>query len=209
MKTNNTILKRISIMIFISIVTALGFLISCEKENIQPAEPQNLKSSQKVPDELLPLPEICSEIIQKDLIFKNVYKVGDVYLFNDTKYFYVHILARKGTYLRNAYLHAGPMENIPMTEDMNPDVEQFKYKITQNDFSLVRRFKIRLSELEGKFIVSLAVQTRNDKYDSQNDFVKYNLAWASGKLYGSTKPGRLFIYTKGICRIDEPITFNE
>lgn len=209
MKTNKTILKRISLMLFISIVTALGFLISCEKENIQPVGPQNLKSSQKVPDELLPLPEICSEIIHKDLLLKDNSKVGDIYLLNDSEYFYVHILARKGTLLHNAYLFAGLMERIPMTDEMNPDVERFNYKIIQDDFSTVRRFKIPLKELSGKFIISLAVQTKDDELSLNEDFIKYHRAWADGKIYGKTYIGRLFTYTKGICRIDEPVAFNE
>lgn len=209
MKTNKTILKRISLMLFISVVTALGFLISCEKENIQPVGPQDLKSSQKVPDELLPLPEICSEIIHKDLLLKDNTKIGDVYLLNDAHYFYVHVLARKGTLFHNAYLYAGLMENIPMTREMNPDVERFTRIIKQDDFGTVRRFKIPMKELSGKFIVSLMVQTKDDKLSIQEDFVKYFRAWADGKLYGNTNIGRLFTYKKGICRVDDPVAFNE
>lgn len=210
MKTNNTVWKRVSLMLFISVITGLGFLISCEKENIRPVGAQELKTHPELPAELLPLPLICGEIAHRNLILEDNRKVGDVYLLNDRKYLYVHVLARDGIRLRNAFLFTGKMEAIPLSESMDPLISSFPYSISTNEFSTVKRFKIDLRNLSDKFIVSLMVQTTKRKISESENLMRYNNAWADGKLYGDRILGRLFTYKKGMCSNEnEPVAFDE
>jgi len=107
MKAKNTLWKRISVALVLSVAATFGFLISCEKENIQPLKDNSIKSAEAESQaELFPLTEICGNIQQKALLIGSRTKAGDVYIFNDTKYLYVHVIAGKSLSMKNVYLYA-------------------------------------------------------------------------------------------------------
>jgi hypothetical protein len=211
MKTNRLLWKRISLLLLFSIVISLSFLISCEKENITPNEPKIVNRNNDNRDELLALPQLCSEITYKNLLLKNNSRVGAAYFFNDREFFYAHIVAQESYKFKNAYLNTSLLDEIPLTVDLNPDYGRFNHKIETETYTRVFRFKIPIEQLKGQFIVSLAVQTlgTSDSDELKLDISRYQLAWADGKSYGSTILGKYFTYKKGICLYDDPVSVNE
>lgn len=213
MKTNITLWTRIVLMLIVGATTTYGLLISCEKEEIQPMQNQTIKSNQRVPDELMPLPDICGEIEHKDLKLSNRSKVGDVYIFNDRNNLYVNVLVLKGTLMKNAYLYIGTMDKIPLTMDMDPNFMRYTYIETSEHYGRYRKFIIPLSALSKRFTMSLMAETKVEKIgDDQNDETDlvpvdgeksyYGNAWADGKLFGEINTGRFFTYLLKGCDVD-------
>lgn len=208
MKTNRKIWKRISLILFVSIITALGFLISCEKENIQPNSLKSFENDKSLPQEMEGLSRVCGEVHQKNLLLENGKRVGKVYIYNDTKYVYAYIFSARGWSLKNAYLFAGLKGYIPSTREGNPDVHSFNHIVRAIEWSITRRFKFLLSELPPKFVVALMVEAKSHvaPVDANSLIQK---TWADGKLFGTTEFGRVFNYTRGVCLVDTPVELEE
>lgn len=208
MKAKNTLWKRISVALVLSVAATFGFLISCEKENIQPLQDNAIKSSAAEPEsELFPLTEICGEIQQKALLIGDRTKAGDVYIFNDTKYLYVHVSALRFFELKNVYLYTGPRVDIPLTIAGDLAYKRFNHVLLSDVFSNTKRFKIPLSELNGRFVVSLRADVKRDIGNSS--LVRLSEAWADGKPFGITTFGRIFSYETTICLINDPASLDE
>lgn len=197
MKKNNTIWKKISMVSVFAATATFGLLLSCEKENITtPNDPDN-RSAQSVemPIELYPQFGVCGNIQKKDLVVGDRKDIGDVYVFNDTKYFYVHAIADGRHLLRNAYLFTGTREEIPeINGDLNFDL--FTHSIQALAYNSSRNFKIPVKDLKGKFLVSLMVEAKPKYAQSAGPQFK---AWADGYKYGNRVIGRIFTYVKGVC----------
>lgn len=213
MKTNIIIWTRIVLILIVGATATYGLLISCEKEEIQPLQQQSYKSDQKVPKELMPLPEICGDIEHKDLRSKDRTKVGDVFIFNDRNNLYVNILALKGTLIKNVYLYTGAMDKIPLTLDMDPNFARFTYIETSENYGRFRKFIIPLSALSNRFTMSLMAETKavriEDDQNSETDLTPvdgekpyYGRAWVEGKPYGEINMGSLFNHLLDKCDSD-------
>lgn len=206
MKAKNTIWKRISVALVLSVATTFGFLISCEKENIQPLQDNAIKSADE-DEELFPKTDICSEIIQKDLLIGDRQKAGDVYIFNDAKYLYVHVSAGKFFLLKNAYLFVGSREELPITISGDLAFRRFNYIRLADNYSVARRFRVPLALLDGRVVVSLKVETKREFGESS--IANLNEAWADGRPFGITKFGRVFSYTRVNCLTNDPVFLDE
>lgn len=212
-KSKKALWTRITLVLVVVSLGTYGLLLSCEKEVIQPMHPQTLKSGESIPDELMPLPEICGEIEHKDLMSKNRTKVGDVFIFNDRNNLYVNILALKGTLLKNVYLYTGIMDKIPLTLEMDPNFTRFTYIETSEHYGRYRKFIIPLSALTNRFTMSLMAETKavriDDNQTSETDVTPvdgektyYGRAWVEGKPYGEINTGSLFNHLLDKCDSD-------
>lgn len=200
MKKNKSNWKNLLLVIGISSVATCGLLLSCEKETIKPEENYMNKSSQgaEMPQELFRPLQICGTIQKKDIVVGERKDIGDMYIFNDTKYLYVHAIADDRFLLKNAYLFTGLREEIPETAEGNLNYELFTHTQEALSYARSRHFKVPLSELHGKFLVSLMVETK--PVNAQSSAFNFN-SWADGYTYGVTpnKIGRIFTYIKGVC----------
>lgn len=208
MKAKNTIWKRISVALVLSVAATFGFLISCEKENIQPLQDNSIKSAEaESQSELFPLTEICGSIHQKALLIGSRTKAGDVYIFNDTKYLYVHVSAGRYYEMKNVYLFAGSREDLPLTIGGDLAVKRFNHVMLSDVYTSTRRFKIPLSELEGRFVVSLKAEVKRNMGESS--LSRLSEAWADGKPYGITSFGRVFSFETTNCLINDPVSLDQ
>jgi hypothetical protein len=216
MKTNISLWTRIVLLLILGATATYSLLISCEKEDIQPIRSQTLKNGQSAPNDLMPLPEICGEIEHKDLKASDKTKVGDVYIYNDRNNMYVQVMSLKGTLLKNAYLFVGSMDRIPLTPNMDPDVDRFTYIESSERYDRSRKFIIPLSALDNRFTMSMMVETKavkpsggeNDasglsSIDSEKPY--YGTAWVEGKPYGEVNSGMFFNYLIERCEIDHSV----
>lgn len=203
MKAKRNLWTRISIVLVFSILTTLGFLISCEKENIQPLNDNPVKSAQSDEDaalkEINQTQDLCGEVERKALLIDNGKQVGFVFVYNDTKYYYVQALAIQGFYFKNAFLYTGTREALPLTAKGNLDFKSFNH--IQESMGLVKviRFKVPLAETHTNFVSSLMVQTNFG--DSER--IAPHRAWADGRTYGVTLFGKVFSYEKNFCEADD------
>jgi len=213
MKNRKSIIARLTVLLGITILAVLGILISCEKENFTPiSENSMVKTAQTdLTSNELPMVDICGTMMSKKLLTDQKKEVGTAFLFNDTKYFYVHAAVNADYKVKNAYLFTGKKDEIPLTTAGDPDFQHFNHQIVNQGFSTVRSFKIPLEELTGKFSVALMLQVlpKNDTYT----FLKLK-AWGEGQSFGTTigKRGMFFPYEKGVCLYidrDEPAAANE
>jgi hypothetical protein len=184
----------------ISFIATCGLLLSCEKETIIPEQKNTNRSNEEVnmPEELERPRQICGPVKKKDLLANGRRDIGDVYIFNDTKYLYVNAIADNYNLFKNAYLYTGSKSEIPETREGDLNYQMFTH--TQETLSYERRrtFKIPLSGLPGRFIVSLMVETKAEKAQDI-DYIFHS--WADGHPYGVTtgEIGRIFSYLKGVC----------
>ncbi len=187
-------------MVFLfSTILILGGVLSCEKANISPMNTQSAEKAIPKPngDDYIDFRNICSEMTMKAILLENRQKIGFVYLYNDPKYLYVHLISESEFYFQSAYLYTGPERSIPMTEDGDLDFSRFTHVISSSELSKVRRFKVPLEQLQGKFRVSLMVEAQIPL--EGGGFVRPMRAWAEGHFLGANVPGTYFDYIKGIC----------
>lgn len=205
MKAKRNLWKRVSIVLVFSILTTLGFLISCEKENIQPLNNDSMRLAQADEDDAVrdinQSYNLCGEVQRKSLLLDNGKQVGFVFVYNDTKYFYVQVVAMRGLYFKNAFLFTGTREELPLTKG-NLDYKAFNHIKESPGLVKTIRFKIPLEETHTDFVSSLMVQTNFG--DVQSDLHK---AWADGRTYGETQFGKVFSYSKNFCEIDNIADF--
>lgn len=213
MKTKITFWTRLSFAVAFVISSAYLSLVSCEKEKIQPTQIQSVKSDLDPTEELMPLPIICGEMEQRDLLIDNKIKVGDIYISNDRNNLYVYVVAIKGRLLKSAYLFTGLKENIPFAHGNVPDVARFSFVEESEEFVRMKRFIIPQSALQNRFTMSLMVETKGNiashEYDGQDGIEAnesgreyYNRAWAQGDVFGYLNQGKLFTYSMKFCGAD-------
>lgn len=208
MKTKTTVWKRLSLMMLLFISTSVVILYSCEKENIQPIRQDQVKTQAPLPQEISNQKDICGRVVISDLLNEEgKIKVGDVYAFNDTKYFYLYVIAKKGYTIKNAYFFVGTREELPLTFRGDLDFKDFNHNIYSRDFVRLRSFKIPLTEMHKLSTMSLMVQTRNNLIPNQFD--NLSRSWADGKEVGSLYNGRIFSYEETLCMVNDPISVNE
>lgn len=213
MKNTKSIIARLTVLFGITILAALGILISCEKENFTPISENSMEKSVQsdLTSNEMPIVDVCGTMMSKKLLTDQKKEVGTAFLFNDKRYFYVHAAVNADYKVKNAYLFTGKKEEIPLTTAGDPDFQHFNHQIVNQGFSTVRSFKIPLEELTGKFSVALMLQIlpKNDSYN----FLKLK-AWGQGQSFGANvgKRGMFFPYEKGICLYidrEEPAAANE
>lgn len=211
MKTKKTLWKRISIVLALSIVTTVGILYSCEKENIAPSiAPSSevpMRVNEELPRDIFGDKRICGTVIRKDLLLEGVGRVGNVFLFNDTKFFYVYVVANRGYGLKDAYLFNGTRADLPLTMDGDLEYKRFNNTITADEFIRSRNFKIPLAQMHAISVNALALEMKN--LNPTNEASRPKIAWADGKQIGNFSLGRVFQYTKGVCLINDPISAEE
>lgn len=196
-------MKKSNVKYFLILaVAALGIgavsMYSCEKETILPNEENLTKVDIDLKTEMPVASSICGEMIQQTIVKADGKVVGEAYYYNDTKYFYVILSTGRGYYMQDAYMDIqNDTRSFPTDKDGNPHVSEFKYSITGNPLSNVRKFRVDLSEMQGKSYISVTAQIRNFL---KGKFVgKYERAWIEGRAYGTTEKGRMFLYTKSAC----------
>ena len=203
MKAQKTLWIRILAIFFLSGITAIGILYSCEKEIIQPSSKNNLKeNSITIPsDEARETIFICGKAINKDLIDTENNKVGKVTVSNDAKYFYVRIIAQPGYALASSYLYTGLDSNLPMDANGDLNFAGFNSTMLVREYIRERNFSVPLRELPDEFTASLMVQVAH-MFDPDG-FVYRKAAWADGVVIGNVNMGRFFTYRKANCQIQE------
>lgn len=207
MKAKRTLWKRVSLLLVFSILTTLGFLISCEKENIQPLNDNPMKSMQATEEdaisEINQSYDLCGEVQRKALLIDNGKQVGFVFVYNDTKYYYVQALALRGFYLKNAFLFTGMRADLPLNSKGNLDYKAFNNIKTSEDLVKTIRFKIPLSETHTNFASALMVQVNFGNTRP----IRLHKAWADGRTMGLSEFGRAFSYEKNFCQADDSAEF--
>jgi len=74
-------------------------------------------------------------------------------------------------------------------------------------YTSTRRFKIPLSELDGRFAMSLKAEVKRDIGESS--LSRLSDAWADGKPFGITTFGRVFSFETTLCLINDPVGLDE
>ena len=171
---------------------------SCEKEQITPSsgvtgETLELKS-------VMPrASKICSEIVTKRMYRQGTKEfVGTAYLYNDPEHFYVLLFAEKGHYFKDAYMTSGASyKDFPFNSDGNLAFTDFKYSITSEPLSNVRRFIIPIGDIKDKKFMSVMAQVRHSNYA---DFKQR--AWVAGRYLGSDQAGQGFVHEVELCKTE-------
>lgn len=207
MKTKKKIWISLSLGLAVSVITIVGVLYSCEKQDIQPMSSNDsvMKTDSDLPIDIFDGRDICGEIERKALVVDGMGRVGSVFVFNGTKYFYVYVSAFRNFSLRNAYLFTGTRAELPLNLDGDLEIKRFQHQIISDEASTTRVFRIPISEMHGRSVISLMVQAKND----QGDFSRYKNAWAQGKEYGTITIGHVLTYDKRICLVNDPVGFDE
>lgn len=198
--------------LFASVVVALGVVAvsvySCEKEVITPNNLTTEGTEMKT-DVNIPIPgSICGKIQQKGLIKVNDQEVGEALVYNDTKYFYVQLTTNRGYYMMDANMHiCTKFEEIPVDKYSNPDISRFTYSISGKPLSTVRKFRVALTEMNGNSLVTVTVKTKYLR--KGDDPIRFERAWVDGRSFGTTEPGRVFAYEKGLCLENQETAVDE
>jgi hypothetical protein len=198
--------------VFASLALALGIVAvsvySCEKEVIVPNDASSTADRSNV-EVTLPVPgSICGKIEQKAVILAGDEEIGEALIYNDVKYFYVHITTIPGYYMKDANMHiCKDFNQLPLDEKGNPDISKFTYSIVDKPLSTVRKFRVGLQEMSGVSNISVAIQTKHLRKSETDE--KYEIAWIDGRKYGTTVPGRVFGYEKTVCLENQETSVNE
>jgi|GEM_PF-2046480 len=205
MKKNKSTLFKVSMVALITLITTLGILISCEKENFSPLKQESRQQSE-MPVEILqefPTVGFCGHVVSKRILLFEKNIVGTAFIFNDRNYLYVHAIAHEGIKFHNAYLYAGMKDEVPMTSSGDPNYKGFANKIENAGLTTARTFKVPLKFLGGNFALSLMLEVKHESSDG-NMMIPLH-AWAEGYAIGEHlgQKGLMFAYRKGICLYEE------
>ncbi|MEY3236148.1 MAG: hypothetical protein RI883_249 [Bacteroidota bacterium] len=198
MKKLNTSWKSLIVLSFFSIISTLGLFISCEKESIEPLNNLQMKTDQGNPHDHLQKENICSEVLERDLLLNDNQTVGTTYIYNDPHFLYVDVYAPRDYSFKNAHLYLGELENMPTL--INGDLNYKRYQYF-NESSVLRKeikFKIPLADLHKKFVVSMMVQTKSERLDEMN----FSNSWIEGDGGSTWVIGRFFQHNTVYCEIN-------
>lgn len=191
--------KRTKLQYFIiaavlSIAVVSVSVYSCEKQNFSPNTDEAVAD---LPDRFISEPgAICGEIVEKRIMKDASGDIGEALIYNDAKYFYVLLTAKRGHYMKDAFMHVcDRYSEFPLDRNGSPSLFMFEYKIKNQPVSSVRKFRIPISEISGNNYVAVAVEFNNTGNNNQ----EYKLAWIDGKFLGTEQPGRSFTFTKVNC----------
>lgn len=202
MKTKKTYWKRVTAVLLVSIISAVGVLYSCEKENIQPIRQDSIEKGGIAINE-----PICGTVITKDLYDKENKRYGTVSFHNDARFLYVKAVANRGHAFKNAYLFVGSREELPLNVRGDIQYKSFKNFTLIPDLVHEHNFQFPLAGLPRSFMVSFMTQVPHPLNDENT--LRYANAWADGKMVGDQNGGRIFIYKRAICKVDIPEEFDQ
>lgn len=182
-------------------------VFSCNKENMSPdLSIDEIRVDQTGYIEEFVLAEVCGPIKSIDIVNPNGKVIGEAFVYNTDRFFYLSLVTSRGFEMRNVWLHlAGSTHEIPLTHNGYPSFREFRYRIIDESSAPVRTFKIPLSELNGYSIVTARAEARQTAIDDS----KYFSAWIDGKHYGESFNGRMFTYEKTICYEEQGTEDNE
>jgi hypothetical protein len=193
-------MKKSNLKFFlIAAVLVLGVVVvsvySCEKQTFVP---QTTDSVSNDATRFITEPgAICGEMTEKLILKADDRAVGQALVYNDTKYFYVIMTPNKGYLLGNAFMEVGrDMKEIPSDGNRNPILSEYSYTIDSKPSSTFRKFRIPVSELTGNNFVSVAVEAVSSKASLNKSF----MVWVEGEFMGTEQKGRIFTYTKQVCK---------
>lgn len=206
---NNSAKYLIAAMIIAVGIVGVTFY-SCEKEEITPMEAtvdNTIKANDQETDEekfSFDNPQnICGEMSSNYMLSNEGKAVAKYFCYNDNDFFYMALIARKGMVINEAQLQlTTDFEKIPLDEQGNPDFKNFKHTIQGVEASVQKVFRIPISEVHGKTLVTGTAMVT----DMMTDNNKPYRVWVAGKEFGNSLKGRVFNYTKGVCLIDQPAT---
>jgi hypothetical protein len=204
MKSKRKIMWRLTGLFGAIILGVLLFFISCEKETIAPESSQRNVYNEKEAEDVKLFPEYCGELMKKSIFLKDGVKVGDAYLFNDTKFLYVRLVASDQRLFHYAYLFAGDGSMVPLDQNKNPLFKAFPYKMEADNLTEVRRFMIPLSELPEIMDISLMVEVSMVAQSIKTVQGRFQQAWVEGRNYGYSSFGKMLSYERRSCTRVEP-----
>lgn len=204
MKSNRKIMWRLTGLFGATVLGVLLFFISCEKESVAPETSQNNVYGEKETEDFKMFPDYCGELMKKDIFSQDGHKVGDAYLFNDTKYLYVRLVASDLHLFHYVYLFAGKQGTVPVDQNKNPLFKEFPYKIEVDNLTKSRRLMIPLSELPIMMDVSLMVETKKETQAITIPRSRFQHGWVESRYYGNGFSGKIFSYERRFCNRDEP-----
>lgn len=199
---------------------------SCEKEEITPnatVEPEGtremvqdasntIRSTEVTPEgeelispsdfinenyEFVESEVLCAKPLSKEIFNESGKVIGQSYVFNTDKYFYVWLVTNEGFNMKNVKLHlATNVKTLPMTDDGRPNYSLFKYG-TADDKEVGRmvNFKIPVHQLNGESIVSVTTEF----YGENN---AWHRAWVGQTLLQGSTELRIFKYAEQKCLVE-------
>lgn len=202
MRAKGKVFKWLSAGFGVAAIVTWGSLLSCEKANIQPMRTDNdvMKTDQDVPVDVYQSDNICGNVVTKSLLIGKE-PVGRVLIYNDPHYLYVDAIADEEHMLKNAFLYAGRRDELPLNMNGYISYQEFNHIKVTDRYLKAQRFRIPLSELEGKFALSFVVQTVRARSPIPAKPIN---AWAEGASDGDDSFGMSFGFKKTVCmQIDE------
>lgn len=206
MKSKRKIMWRLTGLFGAMILGVLLFFISCEKEAVAPETNQSNLLSQKEAEDVKMFPDYCGDLMKKSILLEDGRKVGDAYLFNDTKYLYVRLVTSDQHLFHYVYLFAGKPGTVPLDQEEIPLFKEFPYKIEVDNLTKARRFMIPLGELPVRMDISLMAEMKKEAQPITIPRSRFQHAWVEGRYYGNGLFGKIFSYERKFCDRDVPFS---
>lgn len=199
MKSNTTLLKRLSIGVGLASFATIGFLISCEKSAMHPLKSGGSQNS-SFPQEKFAQDDggICSSVRILKLVDNKMNQVGQVEVYNDKEYLYVNALANNDHGFGNAYLFTGKLEDLPLGRNGQLQFKAFNNIKLPLHLTKEHRFKIGLSDVNRKVTMSMMIYL-DPKYP--DDGIKQ--AWIIGNLQLEAVPKEVFQQEIISCTLED------
>ena len=205
--------SKLKYVLFASL-TAIGItaasVYSCEKEVFAPTGPTAAESSKMASELKLTIEEpqsLCGAITEKYLINKDGLRVGKAYIYNDAKNMFVTFMTIRGYYMGGANLHVTDNPNsFPLNENKIPALREFKYSISAEGVSNVRKFVIPVRDVdEHNYVAATAAVLLLKSGEEKNLNVSAELPansdriWIEGRPFGQDGSGQMFKYNLTKC----------